>query len=212
MELYIRIGYAVIAAATVLCIVFSRRGEKELRFIVDRFAAAFLRLSNYASPEIPRRRLAVRRSGGRVEPLPVRQQPEELRFILERGAAKQSEELFCELEAATAEIKWRCRRNRRLREQFCEPLETLCYIAYVFRKGALDLSSIDDTNKETAFNSFLEDQLKHRMALLRRISREFNGEFLSLNKRYDLERAERAQAQKERYGMKEQLSKGEKKL
>ncbi len=193
MEWFIRIGYAVMAGAIIVVFILSKRGEKELRFKVDRFAAAFLGLSNYVSPAPPRRKLAVRRSGSKVEPLPLQQQPEELRFILGRGRTGQTEELCREMESAAVDIKWHSRRNRRLREQFSEPVEKLYYLAHTFQSASLELNAIDDTNKENAFNSFLEDQLQHRMLLLRRISREFNAEFLGLNRKYDLESAERAE-------------------
>lgn len=193
MEWFIRIGYAVMFTAIIICFVLSRRGVKEMRFRADRFADAFLKFSNHISPYPPRRKLAVHRSGGRVEPFPLQQQPEELRFILTRGRAELSEELCREMKKAAEEIKWHSRRNRRLREQFSEPIEKLCFLACTFHNASLELGSIDDINKENAFASFLEDQLGHRMTLLKRISREYNVQFLALNRNYDLESAERAE-------------------
>ncbi len=194
MDWIIRIGYGVMAAAIIICFVLSRRSLKELRFKVDIFAEAFLKFSNYVSPEPPRRKLAVRRGGGAVSPLPLEQQPEEIRFILSRGRSEQAERDYLKMEEAAGAVKRHCRRNRKLNIQFAQPVEKLCFLAYTFHSGALNLSSIDDENKENAFRSFLEDQLEHRMVLLKRISREFNDKFLALNKRYDLKGAEEAES------------------
>ncbi|MPM01117.1 hypothetical protein SDC9_47355 [bioreactor metagenome] len=195
MDLFIRIGYGVMAAAIIICFVFSRRNVKELRFKVDAFAEAFLKFSNYISPDPPRRKLAVRRSGGGVAPLPLEQQPEEIRCILSRGRSEQAEKEYLKMEEAASAVKRHCRRNRRLNIQFTQPVEKLFFLAYTFHSGALDLNSIDDENKENAFRSFLEDQLEHRMVLLKRISREFNDKFLALNKRYDLKGAEKVESE-----------------
>lgn len=65
----------------------------------------------------------------------------------------------------------------------------------------MDLNSIDDENKENAFRGFLEDQLEHRMVLLKRISREFNEKFLALNKRYDLQGAEKAESEPQKISL-----------
>lgn len=182
----IRIGYAAMVAAVILAFLFSRRGEKELRFAVDRFAEAFLGLSNLVGPRPPVRRLAVRRSGGTVSPFPLEQQPEELREILRLGAGEEAAAFYQRAESAAREVRQRSRRSRRLREQFGQPITDLCFLACVFTEGCRDLSTVDAVNRENAFTQFLTDQEKHRMALLKRISREFNAAFLTLNQNYDL--------------------------
>lgn len=182
----IRIGYAVMIAAVIMAFLVSRRGEKEIRFAVDRFAEAFLGLSNLVSPRPPVRRLAIRRSGGVVHPFPLEQQPEELREILRMGAGDEAANLYRRAEAAAVDVRRRSRRSRRLREQFGQPITDLCFLACVFTEGCRDLSTIEDVNRENAFAHFLTDQEAHRMALLKRISREFNGAFLKLNQNYDL--------------------------
>ena len=50
MQWGIRIGYAVMIFAIIMCFVFSKRGEKEMRHMIDRFAQAFCKLSNYVLP------------------------------------------------------------------------------------------------------------------------------------------------------------------
>ena len=46
MQWVIRIGYAVMIFAIIMCFIFSKRGEKEMRHMIDRFAQAFCKLSN----------------------------------------------------------------------------------------------------------------------------------------------------------------------
>lgn len=194
----IRLGYAGMITAVILAFLFSRRGEKELRFAVDRFASAFLGLSNLVSPRPPARRLAVRRAGGAVRPFPPEQQPGELREILARGAGEEAAGLYQSAEVAAVEVRRRSRRSRRLREQFGQPVTDLCFLACVFTQGCRDLSTVDSVNRENAFVSFLADQEAHRAALFQRISREFGEAFWDLNRNYDLtapgekERARRA--------------------
>lgn len=50
MDWAIKIGYAVMVFAIIMCFIFSKRGEKEMRHMVDRFAQAFCKLSNYVLP------------------------------------------------------------------------------------------------------------------------------------------------------------------
>ena len=38
MDWAIKIGYAVMVFAIIMCFIFSKRGEKEMRHMVDRFA------------------------------------------------------------------------------------------------------------------------------------------------------------------------------
>ena len=46
MDWAIKIGYAVMVFAIIMCFIFSKRGEKEMRHMVDRFAQAFCKHSN----------------------------------------------------------------------------------------------------------------------------------------------------------------------
>lgn len=134
MGWFIRIGYGIMAAAIIVCFVFSRRSVKELRFKVDAFTEAFLRFSNYVSPGPPRRKLAVRRGSGGVAPLPLEQQPEEIRFILSRGRSEQAEKDYLKMEESAGAVKRHCRHNRRLNIQFAEPVEKLCFWRIFFMR------------------------------------------------------------------------------
>lgn len=184
--------YVLMIIAIFFSFLVSKRGMKEMRFRADRFAMAYLKLSNLISPEPPRKQLVVERlEDGSVRPLPFDQQPEELRFILRRGNSAQAEELYQEMDAAAVEIERHSMRSQGLKAQFAKPIGELCLIARTFLDGCIDLNSINDRTKENIFDSFLNDQLKHRLVLLRRISKEASEEFFSLNKNYDLATAEK---------------------
>lgn len=193
----IQLGYVVMLVAIFFCFMLSKRQLKEMRFRVDRFAMAYLKLSNYVSPEPPRKKLAMDYSDDSgFQPLPAEQQPEEIRFILRRGGTEMAEDLYRELEETADDIVAHSRRSRGLQIQFAKPIADLCFAASVFVKGSRDLNTVNSTDKEAAFNSFLNNQLKQRLALLKRISKEAGEEFYSLNKNYDLSGALKAEKEK----------------
>ena len=83
MDWAIKIGYAVMVFAIIMCFIFSKRGEKEMRHMVDRFAQAFCKLSNYVLPggKAPAATLAARKKDGVMQALPAAEQPEELQKL-----------------------------------------------------------------------------------------------------------------------------------
>lgn len=89
MDWAIKIGYAVMVFAIIMCFIFSKRGEKEMRHMVDRFAQAFCKLSNYVLPggKAPAATLAARKKDGVMQALPAAEQPEELQKLMKRGTA-----------------------------------------------------------------------------------------------------------------------------
>jgi len=184
--------YVIMIVAIFFSFMLSKKRLKEMRFRADKFAMAYLKLSNYISPEPPRKQLSVERFGeSGVRPMPLEQQPEELRFILRRGNTEQAEELYREMDEAAADIERHCLRSRGLQVQFAQPIGELCVITRTFLDACIDLNSIDDRRKENIFYNFLNDQLKHRLVLLRRVSKESSEEFFALNKNYDLIEAEK---------------------
>ena len=67
MEIFIRIGYAVMIVAIVLCFYFSKKQQHGLREAVDRFAFAYVKISNHVSARSgSSRRRSVRSSGARA--------------------------------------------------------------------------------------------------------------------------------------------------
>jgi len=73
MDWAIKIGYAVMVFAIIMCFIFSKRGEKEMRHMVDRFAQAFCKLSNYVLPggKAPAASLSTRKKDGVMQALPA---------------------------------------------------------------------------------------------------------------------------------------------
>ena len=180
MDWAIKIGYAVMVFAIIMCFIFSKRGEKEMRHMVDRFAQAFCKLSNYVLPggKAPAATLAARKKDGVMQALPAAEQPEELQKLMKRGTARHLAELYGQMEEASAELVYRCRRHRRNRELFADPIRQICYLTSVFLEGCADPKTYTD-------------QLKHRATLLKRIAGENAESFLELNMDYDLATVEK---------------------
>ena len=86
---------------------------------------------------------------------------------------------------------YRCRKHRRNRELFADPIRQICYLTSVFLEGCADPKAISDQNRINAFESFYTDQLKHRATLLKRIAGENAESFLELNMDYDLATVEK---------------------
>ena len=193
MDWAIKIGYAVMVFAIIMCFIFSKRGEKEMRHMVDRFAQAFCKLSNYVLPggKAPAASLSTRKKDGVMQALPAAEQPEELQKLMKRGTARHLAELYGQMEEASAELVYRCRRHRRNRELFADPIRQICYLTSVFLEGCADPKTISDQNRINAFESFYTDQLKHRATLLKRIAGENAESFLELNMDYDLATVEK---------------------
>ena len=105
MDWAIKIGYAVMVFAIIMCFIFSKRGEKEMRHMVDRFAQAFCKLSNYVLPggKAPAASLSTRKKDGVMQALPAAEQPEELQKLMKRGTARHLAELYGQMEEASAE-------------------------------------------------------------------------------------------------------------
>ena len=161
MQWVIRIGYAVMIFAIIMCFIFSKRGEKEMRHMIDRFAQAFCKLSNYVLPggRAPKAVLVTRKKEGVMQALPATEQPEELQKLMKRGTTRHLRELYGEMEEASAELCFRCRKNRRNRELFADPIREICYVTDVFLSGCEDAKTISDQNRINAFESFYTDQL-----------------------------------------------------
>ncbi len=206
MQWVIRIGYAVMIFAIIMCFIFSKRGEKEMRHMIDRFAQAFCKLSNYVLPggRAPKAVLVTRKKEGVMQALPAAEQPEELQKLMKRGTTRHLRELYGEMEEASAELCFRCRKNRRNRELFADPIREICYVTDVFLSGCEDAKTISDQNRINAFESFYTDQLKHRAALLKRIAGENSEPFLDLNADYDLATVEKMEMEARRNRLKNQ--------
>lgn len=199
MEIFIRIGYIVMIAAIVLCFYFSRKQQHGLREAVDRFAFAYVKISNHVSARPPAAELAVERGeGDAVRPLPLGEQPEAIRAAIERASGGKVVKLYDEMMDAMLEIENRCGRHRRMNSQFREPIAALFHKARTFLTASEHLENIRTAADKQAFDSFLRDQGDDRMVLLRRITGGAEEQFSALSKHYDLAAREAAEREKKR--------------
>ena len=199
MEIFIRIGYIVMIAAIVLCFYFSRKQQHGLREAVDRFAFAYVKISNHVSARPPAAELAVERGeGDAVRALPLREQPEAIRTVIERASGGKVVKLYDEMMDAMLEIENRCGRHRRMNSQFREPIAALFHKARTFLTASEHLENIRTAADKQAFDSFLRDQGDDRMVLLRRITGGAGEQFSALSKHYDLAAREAAEREKKR--------------
>lgn len=199
MEIFIRIGYIVMIAAIVLCFYFSRKQQHGLREAVDRFAFAYVKISNHVCPRPPAAELAVERGeGDAVRPLPLGEQPEAIRAVIERASGGKVVKLYDEMMDAMLEIENRCGRHRRMNSQFREPIAALFHKARTFLTASEHLENIRTAADKQAFDSFLRDQGDDRMVLLRRITGGAGEQFSALSKHYDLAAREAAEREKKR--------------
>lgn len=203
----IRLAYGVMIVGIILCFVFSRNHEKDVRKAATQFAFAFAKLSNFISAKPPKEELLVRElPGGGVRALPLEEQPESIRRIVERANASQSVNLFAELDVAAALVSQRVGANRTHKAQFQAPIDQLLVLAQTFLRGCEDLSFVDSRERKAAFDSFLMEQPEHRMVLIKRISGESAEEYRKLNKRYagEMERIEAQELEAKQKGGKKQ--------
>ena len=199
MEIFIRIGYIVMIAAIVLCFYFSRKQQHGLREAVDRFAFAYVKISNHVSARPPAAELAVERGeGDAVRPLPLGEQPEAIRAAIERASGGKVVKLYDEMMDAMLEIENRCGRHRRMNSQFREPIAALFHKARTFLTASEHLENIRTAADKQALDSFLRDQGDDRMVLLRRITGGAGEQFSALSKHYDLAAREAAEREKKR--------------
>ena len=184
----VHLAYAVMVFGVVMTFIFSRNKKKETRAAADAFAFPFAKLSNYISPTAPAARLAVEELGdGKVRALPLEQQPEPIRFIIKRANTQKSVDLFAELVAAEDEVAKQTRRSRFEKREFLLPINELLMMTHTFLVGCENLETVCTEERRQQFDSYLQDQVKHRMVLLKRIQGISGDEYRKLNKVYAAE-------------------------
>ena len=197
----VHLAYAVMIFGCVMTFILSKNKKKDTRKAADAFAFPFVKLSNYISPTVPAARLAVEELGdGKVRALPLEEQPEPIRFIIKRANTQKSVDLFAELVAAEDEVAKQTRRSRFEKREFLIPINDLLMTAHTFLVGCENLETVNTEERRQKFDSFLQDQLQHRMTLLKRIQGISGDEFRKLNKVYaaDMERLEQEEMEARR--------------
>ena len=211
----VHLAYAVMIFGCVMTFILSKNKKKDVRKACDAFAFPFVKLSNYISPTAPGVRLAVEELGdGRVRALPLEEQPEPIRFIAKRANTQKSVDLFAELVAAEEMVAKAAGRSRFDKREFLLPVNELLMMTHTFLVGCENLATITTEEQRQQFDSYLQDQVKHRMVLLKRIQGFSGDEYRNLNKVYaaEMEKAEQEEqeAKRNRQAAKEQ-EKAEKK-
>ena len=114
-------------------------------------------------------------------------------------ATEESVKLFASMVEAADEVTRQAGINRTRKTQFVQPVEELLQLTHTFLVGCENPDTIDTEEKQRQFDSFLMDQVKHRMVLLRRIRGITAEEYRDLNRVYAKEmEAEEQKEQEER--------------
>lgn len=192
----IHLAFAVMIIGVVFTFVLSKQEIKRLRTLTDAFAIPFVKLSNYIAPQKPVSVLVIEKpeSGG-IKPLPMEEQSKEMQGIFKRAGNNKAVKLFREMVEAEDALKKAAGKNRRKCYQFADPVARILYITHTFLTGCENLTVIDTESKLEEFNSFLNNQVEHRMTLLRLINGSLADEYRELNTVYaaEMEQLERAQ-------------------
>lgn len=199
----VHLAYAIMMFGMVMCYILGRNQNKDLRKAADTFTFTFVKLSNYISPHTCPMGLAVETlEDGTVRPLPLEQQPETIRSIIKRANADKSVKLFSELVDAEAIVAKKAGMNKVQKRQFKDPIRETLMMTHTFLVGCENLDTIDSAEKKQLFDSFIQEQVKHRYMLLRRISGAQSDEYRKLNKHYaaEMEAMERAELEAKRKG------------
>ena len=115
--------------------------------------------------------------------------------IFKRAGNNKAVKLFREMVEAEDALKKAAGKNRRKCYQFSDPVARILYMTHTFLTGCENLAVLDTESKLEEFNSFLNDQVQHRMTLLRLINGSLADEYRELNKVYaaEMEEIERNQ-------------------
>ena len=192
----IHLAFAVMIIGIVFTFVLSKQEIKRLRTLADAFAIPFVKLSNYIAPQKPISSLLIEKiETGSIKPLSAEEQSKEMQSIFKRAGNNKAVKLFREMVEAENELKKAAGKNRRKCYQFADPVARILYMTHTFLTGCENLTLIDTENKLEEFNSFLNEQVQHRMTLLRLINGSLADEYRELNKVYaaEMEQIEREQ-------------------
>ena len=191
MAWIIRIAYGVMILAVVLSFLFSKKQQRQVRLTCNRFAFAFVKISNYVCADPKGTRLAVENKGtGKAQVLPMEDQPEKIRIAMERALSDKVVALYREMSQAQEELDRQCSRSKRLKRQFSEPIEQMFGVARAFLLGCEHPEILAGETERQGFDEFLSRQLHYRKELLKRISGDAGPEFAKLNHKYDMKAEE----------------------
>ena len=192
----VHLAFAVMIIGVIFTFVLSKKEIKQLRSLADSFAIPFVKLSNYIAPQKPANSLLIEKTeSGDIKPLSTEEQSKEMREIIKRAGNNKAVKLFREMVEAEDALKKAAGKNRRKCYQFADPIAHILYMTHTFLTGCENLTSINTAGKLEEFNDFLNEQVQHRMTLLRLISGSLADEYRTLNTVYaaEMEQIEREQ-------------------
>ena len=192
----VHVAYAVMIIGVMFTFLFYQRQKKDLRTVAADFVFPFVKLSNFICPKQPKNHLLTEElPDGSIRALPPEQQSGEIRAILARANEDTSVKLFSDLVDASDEMSSKAGFNRTDKVQFAEPIREMLLLTHNFLQCCEDLSRLDSKEKLEQFESYLYEQPKHRMLLIKRIPGAMAEEYRQLNTAYteEMEEIERAE-------------------
>ena len=199
----VHLAYGIMMFGMIMCYTIGKNQNRDIRKAADEFAFTFVKLSNYISPHTSPVGLAVETlEDGSVRPLPLEEQPETIRNIIKRANNDKSVKLFAELVDAEAIVAKKAGLNKVQKRQFKTPIHEILMMTHTFLVGCENPDTIDTMEKKELFDSFIQEQVKHRSVLLRRISGGQSDEYRKLNKHYadEMEALEKAELEAKQKG------------
>ena len=179
----IALAYVVMIIGVIFAAIWARKKTREIRLLCNGFAGEFARLSNLiigGKRDVHLRWHEVKGGGIR----PDEKQSEKLEGMKARALSQESVDTYAKMLDYAEKIEDRTHLNRKERAQFNDPIDAIYKMTYTFLNGCKDPATIDTKEKAAQFDSFINEQVKHRMTLLKRISGDFSNEYSDLNEYY----------------------------
>ena len=130
--------------------------------------------------------------------LPVSEQPQVIQDIIKRANSDRSVKLFAQLSSAAEKVTKEAGINRTKKYQYSDPINEMLEMTHTFLIGCENPATINSQDRKDKFDSFLYDQVHHRMELLKRISLDMEEEFQDLNIMYANEMREEEEKEREK--------------
>lgn len=203
----VHLAYGLMVVGMMFYFVLDKDKKKNMRKLCDEFSIAFVKLSNFICPNTLRVGIAVEKlEDGIVRSLEIDKQPSKIQALILRANMEEPVQLFAEMVEAADKITKSAGINRTRKEQFSDPINIILNMTHTFLNGCENLETIDTWEKSKYFDSFIQEQVSHRMVLLKRISSEMADEYRKLNKNYESEMKtiEQAERKAAKYRAKEQ--------
>ncbi|HIV17551.1 MAG TPA: hypothetical protein IAB17_06130 [Candidatus Alectryocaccobium stercorigallinarum] len=194
----IAVAYVVMVVGILFFFIYNKKKTREIRLLCNGFAGEFAKLSNNIIGGKRGIELRYHSTGGGGRVKADERQSEKLTSMMKRALEPVCVEGYAKLLDYAEQIDHRTYRSKTHRQQFNKPVDDIYNMTYVFLNGCQDISTVDTKEKAEQFNSFINDQVKHRMTLLRLISGDYGDEYRKLNTWYYDEMVAEEHAQMEK--------------